>query len=438
MRLKGKFHRLVSVLLILPLFLNLSGCWSYRELNNYSFLVALGVDKGKAPGTFMLIEQLAIPSNMKAGGGQSGGGGADSAFWNVESEGETVFSTVRDLTRKVQRKPFYGHNSILLFGREIAEEGIFKYIDFIVRDTEPRISTLMVVAKDKAAEILAQKPHLEKTTASKIEKALEGHIFSSYFQQIQVKDFVEDMLAENKAAVVPIVELVDLEVTEEKGGGGKGGGKGQTDSQSGSQSPDKGQKSEASQNRVLVINRSAVFKQYKMVGDLDNIQSRGFCFATNKASGGIIVIDSPDGKGKIEIEFNKVKAKIKPVLKGDKPSIIIEVKMLGGIAAQESEKNNATPEKLKKISEKVNEAVKNEIMSSVNKAKEIDADIFGFGNEIYRKNPKVWKKLKKNWDEELKKLDVKVKVETKLGGTASIRSIAKMGEAKYQVLSSSF
>lgn len=425
-----KFRRVVSLLLILPLFLSLSGCWSYKELNNYSFVVATGIDKGSAPGRFKVIEQIAVPSNMKAGSSKGGGSGGNEAYWNVENEGETVFATVRDITRKVQRKPFFGHNKVLVIGRDIAKEGIFKYLDFFARDTEPRISTLMVVAKDTATDILTQKPHLEKLTSEKIDKLLENHIYNSTFQHVQMLGFIEDMLSENKAAVVPIIDNIEMSVSEEESGGDNSGKGGKSEGKSGSQNPEGGQSSSTGNNKVLVIDGCAIFKDYKMVGQIDNIQSRAYSFATNNAMGGIIVIDSPEGGEKLDIEFNKVKGNIKPVIKGDKASIEIKVRMIAGIADQQSKKNYGTPEKLKKVTEKLSETVKKEILDSVMKSKEMSADYFGFGNAIYRKNPKLWKKLKKNWDEELKKLDVQVKVEAKIGGTSSISSIAKPGEGK--------
>ncbi len=167
-----------------------------------------------------------------------------------------------------------------------------------------------------------------------------------------------------------------------------------------------------------------------MIGELDNIQSRGYSFATNNAKGGVIVLESPEGGEKLDIEFEKVQGKIKPVIREGKVKILIDIKIDASLGAQQSAKNYSTPEKLTKIMEKLNNTVKEEIMSSVNKAKEMDADIFGFGTAIYKKSPKLWKTLKDSWDEEFKKLEVEVKVDATLTDTNSISSIAKPEEGK--------
>jgi spore germination protein KC len=39
---------------------------------------------------------------------------------------------------------------------------------------------------------------------------------------------------------------------------------------------------------------------------------------------------------------------------------------------------------------------------------EFGSDIFGFGNMIYRKDPKLWKKLREDWSETFSGLSVEV------------------------------
>ncbi|HOL16241.1 MAG TPA: Ger(x)C family spore germination C-terminal domain-containing protein, partial [Bacillota bacterium] len=47
----------------------------------------------------------------------------------------------------------------------------------------------------------------------------------------------------------------------------------------------------------------------------------------------------------------------------------------------------------------------------LSRAQELKSDIFGFGNLIYRKNPRLWEKIGPRWDEEIfprLKIDLKV------------------------------
>lgn len=404
---KTKIKKAVILIALVSLILSQSGCWSYHELNSFSFVVALGIDKGSQEGRFKFIEQLAMPGGLKSGGGAKGGGG--DAFWNVENEGDTMFSTIRDITRIIQRKPFFGHNKIIVIGKEAAKEGILRYLDLMARDTEPRITTWIVVAKDKASEILNLRPHLDKIPADKIEKVLEGHTHTSQFHNIQIKEFLEDMLSKSKASVVPIIELIKQEdITKEAGRESSGGDKGDEDAK----------------DTVAKINKSAVFKDYKMVGELDNIQARGYSFITNNVKSGIVVITDPESKDKIDLEITNAKGGIKPVIKGDEISIKVNVKVNTSLGGQGNKTSHGKSEELKKLEKELEKEVKDEIESSIKAAKEMKADIFGFANAVYRKNPKKWKDIEEKWDDMFKDLKVEVNVEAKILGTAAIKSLA--------------
>ena len=394
---------------LISILMSQSGCWSYRELNSYSFVVALGIDKGSTEGKFKLIEQLAMPGGLKSGGAKGSGGG--DAFWNIEAEGDTMFSTIRDITRTIQRKPFFGHNKVMIFSKDVAKEGILKYLDIMARDTEPRISTWMVIAKDKSSEIMNMKPHLDKIPADKIEKVLEGHGNTSEFHNIQMKEFLEDMLSKSKASVVPIIELIEQEdIKKEVGREATSGGGGKSE--------------ENTKDKVARINKSAVFKDFKMVGELDNIQGRGYSFVTNNVTSGIIVINDKDSKDKIDIEINSAKSVMKPVIKGDDISIQVKVKVKTTLAAQTKSSNHSKPDELEKLEKELKAEIKDEIEASIKTAKEMKADIFGFANLVYKKNPKKWKEIEGKWDEVFKDLKVEVNVEAKILGTSLIKSLA--------------
>lgn len=66
------------------------------------------------------------------------------------------------------------------------------------------------------------------------------------------------------------------------------------------------------------------------------------------------------------------------------------------------------------------EKIKKEIESAICKARELDADIFGFGEKISQKDNKKWQAIKGNWEEQFKKLEVKVDVATTIVGSGRI------------------
>jgi len=56
--------------------------------------------------------------------------------------------------------------------------------------------------------------------------------------------------------------------------------------------------------------------------------------------------------------------------------------------------------------------VRNQIEEMLSRSQELKADVCGFGNLVYRKNPQLWQKLGPAWDDEIfpgLKVDLQVK-----------------------------
>ena len=80
-----------------------------------------------------------------------------------------------------------------------------------------------------------------------------------------------------------------------------------------------------------------------------------------------------------------------------------------------SEANTAidltSPKIIFEIEKLVEKEAKRQVLASVKAVKKQKSDIFGFGERVRLANPKLWKRLEKNWDEEFATLPVKVNVD---------------------------
>jgi len=65
----------------------------------------------------------------------------------VQGVGNTLFEALADITLKFDRSIYSAHNKVLIFGEEIAKNGLIMYIDQLFRDTEQRESAYMLIAK---------------------------------------------------------------------------------------------------------------------------------------------------------------------------------------------------------------------------------------------------------------------------------------------------
>lgn len=124
--MKNKKVQLLLIMLCIFVPVTLTGCWGAREINELKIAVGLGVDKSE--DNVLLTAQIVKPSEaVKTSGG---GGGSGKAFWNIDGTGKSIFEAIRNITQQIGYKVYVAHSSVIIFGSEIAHEGIDNYIDF--------------------------------------------------------------------------------------------------------------------------------------------------------------------------------------------------------------------------------------------------------------------------------------------------------------------
>ncbi|GAB6155057.1 Ger(x)C family spore germination protein [Desulfosporosinus burensis] len=332
-----------------------------------------------------LTVQVVKSGEMKAG--DKGGGNTD-AFWNVKNTGDSIFGTIRDFTHQSSRKLYWPHNKVIIFGRSLAEDGISEYLDFFVRDQETRLGVWMLVADEQAGDIFEVKPKLEKMPAINLANLLEAQAATSQTAAIKLDDFVTRLISKTTAPFASFVKI-------------------------------SGQGSEKS----LHVTGTAVFKEDKLIGELNKTETRGLLWVIDDVKSGIIDVECPEDDGKISLEIIRAQSKITPRISEDKVHIEVKIKEEGNIGSQSCSDNLQLPEAVAKLEAENNTIIESEVRAALSKAQKLNADIFGFGDAVHQKFPKEWKELESNWDEIFPDLDVTVTVEGKIRRSGSSKKV---------------
>ncbi|HPE16104.1 MAG TPA: Ger(x)C family spore germination protein [Oscillospiraceae bacterium] len=367
--------------------LSVSGCWNSRELNTLSIVMGVGIDKAEEAGEVRITAQVVRPGEIGSAqnGGQSSTGG--DAFWNVKNTGLTVFSTIRDMTNQISRKLFFSHNRIIIFGKSLAEEGVHGEVDFFARDPEPRSNVYVLVAEGTAEEVLDTEAKLEKIPADKIADMVEGQTAAmSQSCKIKLSDFVLRLMSKTTAPIATMIEVT-----------GEG------------------------EEAVPTICGTAVFKQDKLVGKLDKREGRGLLWVLGEVELSIIVVDGPDGSP-VSLESIRSSGKITPELRDGKVVMKIKITEEGNVAEDTGTTPLNTTDALAFLEQQKTEAIRSEILAAFEKAKELDADIFGFGEALYQKYPNEWKDMEDQWDEIFPTIELELDIDAQLRLTGRINS----------------
>lgn len=377
-----KFITPLIMVMIIPC---LAGCWNRVEVNDIAIVTAIGLDRVEN-GDIRLSLQIGIPANLGpigAGGGNKGGKGT----FIISETGETIADAYRKLQEKIARRIFFSHSRVLIIGEKLARNGVSQIIDFFPRYKEPRMNSFIMFTKGQASELLRSKSKLENVSSEETRELNKLNVGL----KVSIKGFWEMMLAEGINPTAPAVNLKYLEVKNK------------------SESKTEHSPSEKTQSIV----GAAVFKKDKLVGWMNDAETRGILWLRNTLETGVITVNIPKkrGGGKISTKIISTKTGINPKLQGGQ--LTIEVNTRSEVIVVEStSKMNLTKTKMIEILQsKLEEDIRNKIQLALDKAqKQLHSDIFGFGRAVYQTYPKVWnRKYKKRWDEEFPKLNVTIK-----------------------------
>ncbi|WP_026580787.1 Ger(x)C family spore germination protein [Bacillus sp. J33] len=391
--MKRKSSLFIMIFLLLNL---LSGCWNRKELNDLAITVGMAIDK--EDDQFIITTQVVNPGEVAA----KQGGGQKTPVTTYQEKGDTVFEAIRRMTTVTARKLYFPHIRILVLSEELAEKGLSEVLDFLSRDHELRSDFYVVIAKDTNAEnVLKVLTGLENIPASKLFKSLETSEKAwAPSMAVTMDELIGDIVAEGKEA-----QLTGLQISGDI---------------------QKAEKSEHVQeiapDVTLKYSGLAVFKEDKLIGWLNEDESKTVNYILGNVKSTIGEVSCPDEKGKVGIEVISTKTDLKANVENGSPKGTVEIQLEGNVGDVQCRKLDLSKTKtIDDLEKEAERTLKEIIESSIAKTQEeFNVDVFGFGEAIHRSNPDYWKKAKKEWDEKFTNMPIEVKIDIKLRRTGTI------------------
>lgn len=386
---KPKAIFVLSILSLLAVLI--TGCWSMRELDELSIVAGMGVDLDPKKEMVLLTAQIIVPSAVKGGGnggGEGSQGGQNPMGQTVRiatSAGATVFRAVRNFVPEASRRLYFPHNQVIIVGKEAAQQGISPLLDFFIRNHEPRPFAKVLIAQDSAYDILKASAGIENIPAFGIKQLLEVSAQNAYAIDMTLQDLTQLLMSPTTAPVAPIAALYQ----ETQMGGSK-------------------------VTRVK-IQGTAVFKGDKLVGELTPSETRGLLWILGKVKTGIVTVPCSSNSAEYDsLEVTGSNSKIVPEIRDGKIIIKIELTVDSNLSEQQCLETIVDQTTLSKFEQLQAEAVKKEIAAVLETARRLNADIFGFGDEVHRKYPHQWPQLEPIWDELFPQIETPVTVRSRV------------------------
>ncbi len=347
-----------------------SGCWSRKEMSELAIVLGAGVDR-TPDGQVRLTLQLARTGAL-AGGGE-GGGGRGATTWVVSGTGSTILDAQRKLAERISRHINWTHNVVYIFGEEAARHGIRQYTNYYSRSPQPREITWVLVAKGEAKDILETISQLENTSAQDIGYLARAKTGFS----INFKDFKVMLATKGSNPIASRVEIVERGVTLGP------------------------EKEKSVVHKGAALTGTAVFREEKLVGWLDESETRGLLWLRGEILKGVITLSSPTEPGKeISVEIMRGHTEVEPYYDGESVWFVVKIVVEGDLLEQQSSEDITERDVRKAIEEEMAREVEEKARLALDKAQgEYGVDIFGFGMAFHRKYPREWAELEDRWDE---------------------------------------
>lgn len=363
-------RKIAILCLILALVLLLTGCWNRRELNELAIAVGMGIDK--QGDQFRVSLQVVDPG--KASAKKGAGGGAPATLYTEEAD--TIFEAIRKITTISPRRMYFSHLRICVIGESMATEGMAKSLDLLSRYHQFRTDFYIVVSKGTSAEdTLKIMTPLDPIPANDLFSSLETSQKNwSPSTTVTLDELVSALTSEGMQPVLTGLRIVGNKETGETSGNVQ----------------------EIAPSARLQYSGLAVFRKDRLIGWLNETESRGYNFIRGKVQSSVGFVACPRG-GKVVSEIIRTQTTIKGNVYRGEPQVNIKMQVEANVGEVECNDLDLTQvgtiyDIEKKEEEKIEEIMK----MAVRKAqKSYKADIFGFGEAIHRADPRTWKSIKK-------------------------------------------
>ncbi|TDG00357.1 Ger(x)C family spore germination protein [Paenibacillus piri] len=374
-------------LLLLLISVLLSGCWSRHELNDISIVVGMGIDY--IGDKYKVTVQTVNPGQVAVKRGTSFNASPVVTF---EEMGATIPEALSRMTVRAPRHLYYAHLRMVILGESTARAGIGKSLDFLSRNMEMRTDFYFVVArKTSASEILKMNSAMDPIPANNMYTKLEtSDKYWSATGSMNLNTLLQDMGMAGKDPTMTGIEIAG--------------------------DPRKGDKTSNSQYIdppvILKYAGMAAFKFDRMVGWLDENDTKALNYIQNSVHQTTGVIPCSGGKGKISMQVIRSNAVITPTLRNGKPEFDVHIRLEQDISDVECMMDLSKASVVNELKRWSDLKVHGLLEKSLQKIqKEYGTDIYGFGNRLHNKYPQVWHEIK-NWNEVFPTVPIRIHVNT--------------------------
>lgn len=365
------------LIIIIPLLFLLTGCYDYKELNSISILSATEINK--IDDEFIISAQAVNPQAPDKTAN------AQAPFIIYTGKGKTIQEAYRSIANESSKFLYLNHIQILIINEKIAKENLDEIVDYYMRSSAIRTEFYVLIGRDD--NILDVITPINDISSASIKESIENNLkYLGTTSDITFNELVSIMLDENSEIVLPSIKLIN-------------------DSKEG-ENIENTEKTKV--NTKYELSNLAIFKDDKLIGYLDEEQSKTYNILQNKINNTILTYECDKDKYmSVEIIDSKSSMDV------SNKKANIEVKLSGNLNEYNCSKSLDNKKTIEQIEKEFEQKLTETITKNINEVRtEYNSDIFSFLDNIYKKDYKTYKTIKNNWyNSNYQELELSVKVD---------------------------
>lgn len=356
-------------------FLCIVGCKDYVDIENLTIVTCVAIDFSEVENYEINLE-VAKFTNDKT------------EVSIVTANGVTFPEAIANAVKITGNDLFFSHTQAVIISDEVASNTIYPFLDFVYRNTDFRLNTPFLIAKDvKASEILKANSLIDDISGIQIKKIVNSNQLISEAPAIPIYEFIDDLSTQGKCGILPVMVLKEDEEGE----------------------------------KIREISGLALFDTEQIYGFLDAKQTKTLGALLNKAKTGNVINEYIENTPTFELIL--VETKISPKLENNHLEYIFDIQMELILIEQPYQNDTEVFVQLDQMQAEILEAVHKDfeelIMLQIAYS---EADFLGLENMIYREYNAFWKENSQDFCNIIRNLDYTIEMNCEIVGTGLVSS----------------
>lgn len=391
------------IILLIAVSMLLSGCWDLTESEKLGLVTVIGVDTSGNDQIKVVIHEISEQKQSTAN--QKGGTDDRSPVKLHETIAPTISEAVENIASEDYRRTYFAHTSVIILSEELANsKGIGSVIDYFQRNPEIRRNTwLLITKKGQFDKIFNNSASIEPgiDTGKVIKEIISNMPRNSFLTANTLGDFLNLLWETGSQPYTSGIQIVEINKSKE----------GQSEATS----------ADGYKRYDFRVENMAVFKKDRLIGWMDDLEGFGFLCVMGGIKGGSLSVNINDKTLSLMIE--SIDSDLKPVITDGKMQMNIRIKAVSNISESQVNADYENKELIERIQDLQAEDIKKHINLALEKSKQLDSDVFGFGNYFYGKYPEYWKQVQENGYDYYRNVAVNIDVNSTVNQIGIVRKV---------------